>query len=190
MSWAYGNLAIKTSALFTWTTSAGKYVFNGFRFFNNTLIEQRRTSESGMYYLEGDHYKDGPPVRNIMLFNNLGSNLSNYFHCGYGSYRDIQWVHDFAVMDRNLIHDNINLFRGGDNLTGITWEQWSTTGDDENSIYQQDPQFIDTVDYKPAPGSPAIGAGRDLLGAFGPVDGVVNIGCYATGTEVVGIKHG
>ena len=44
------------------------------------------------------------------------------------------------------------------------------------------------ADYKLEAGSPCVGAGRDLLGVFGPVDGSVNMGAYVTGSETIGVR--
>jgi hypothetical protein len=127
-----------------------------------------------------------------MIFNNICSDVYSYLNGGYGdtSYKDIDYLHDFAVFDRNCIHNNSNLFIRGLNLNTVTWGQWSVDqpgGDDVNSLYQVDPLFVDTVEYKLQAGSPCKGEGRDLLGAYGPIGGVVDMGCYATGVETIGI---
>jgi hypothetical protein len=67
---------------------------------------------------------------------------------------------------------------------GYTFADANAAGKEVDSI-TADP-LLD-ADYRPQEGSPAIGFGRDVFGRFGPVNGVVDAGCYPTGTEVIGV---
>jgi hypothetical protein len=135
-----------------------------------------------------------PADRNNKWFNNITvGTFGLYGHLGYGSHGgdtvDVAWWQAFFKSSRNLYQSISAMWRGTtEPLLSATWEDLQAGGGEAGSLRNVNP-LLDG-DWKPQPGSPAIGLGRDLLGTFGPVDGVIDAGCYPTGTEVIGIRNG
>lgn len=93
-----------------------------------------------------------------------------------------------VMMDYNLYLREpkiiVGLYSLNDTSTSLLSWQRKSYGLDRNSLLA-DPRFVGAAsgDYRLAPNSPAINAGRDLNG------NPVNMGAYATGKEVIGLMR-
>jgi len=168
---------------------------NGIRIFNNVVGGVTTIDYGSMDWgpVSGFSLYDNaysPPDRNNMSFNNIFLQTLAYYKPGNPNSsepRDLAWVNAFFKTQRNLVEGYTQLFRGRPPLDTATWADLQASGGETDSLQGVSPNL--DADFRPQTGSPAIGLGRDLLGAFGPVNGVVDAGCYPTGDEVIGIRR-
>ncbi|MBD3391394.1 MAG: hypothetical protein GF418_05040 [Chitinivibrionales bacterium] len=131
----------------------------------------------------GQYPLDDNDIRNNLLVDNSHGAIHIDFHKDY--------VHR-NTSDYNLFWDSVlkHPMDGGHRL--LEWQEM--TGLDQHSVYSKEmhdgPLFkgLDRLDFRPAPGSPAIGAGQpledvpdDFVGNPRPKNGPVDIGPFQSG---------
>jgi hypothetical protein len=183
----YCNLCVN-SFLFDQTSSStgansgdGSDVFYGVHFYNN--VSSRTSSSDGHCQFSVRPYFAAPVARQSSSFNNIFVGTSNRVISAYSELvNEIQYL--FGYSSNRSIFNSVTTHVSGSG-GNLTFAQWQAQGKDLNSLNATDP-LLDS-NFRPAGGSPAIGLGRDLFGTFGPANGVVDAGCYPTGSEIIGI---
>ena len=199
-NWFYCNVFKDTKAdiISIGSDNAAAACHNAMRIFNNVFYGTTDpayavfdTETLGGLGFRANPWSPWP--RDNMVFNNITLPGRVYGSRRYSSGEDqpidAQFWHDFWQFERNILQSANQIWKaeGHEPLNSATLTDMQAVGGELNSLFGVDP-LLDS-EHKPLPGSPAIGLGRDRLGAFGPVDGVVNAGCYPTGTEVIGIRR-
>jgi hypothetical protein len=157
--------------------------FYGIQFYNNVL---RDNANEGLFWYSSNPYNINPGARDNSWANNIILR-ANYDWRAYGTpqtHFTPAWV---LGMQRNIYSSqgaNYASFSDG----SLSFSNAQAAGLESDSLFSVDAGL--DADARPQPGSPAIGLGRDIHGTFGPVNGVIDAGCYPTGTEVIGIRNG
>ncbi|MEQ9073740.1 MAG: right-handed parallel beta-helix repeat-containing protein [Sandaracinaceae bacterium] len=160
------------------TTSSGVMRVADLDVFNNTIAHGRDGADPGCIWWAAP--PDGGDCR---VFNNLFFDVDAYL----GSYSaSAAAIAGFAAYDHNALSFARSAFGGSRALQDMALSEWQSTHGQDRSSLVGDPRVDDA--YRLQPDSPCVGAGRDLLGLFGPVDGPVDIGAFVTGGETIGIR--
>jgi hypothetical protein len=97
---------------------------------------------------------------------------------------DVEFDWNFYTLSGAFYRDFVSSF--------TTWQ--SSYGQDTNSSYGSDPQFVDVSgeDFRLDSGSSARNAGLDILdlNGNGSTDDMITVGAYITGDEVIGAPRG
>ena len=176
----YQNLVDGSRFFLEVTTSSGVLRMADTDIFNNTIVHGRDGADPGCVWWAAA--PDGDD--NNRVFNNIFFDVDSYLGSYTASAADIA---AFASYDYNALSFERSAFGGSSALSGMSFSQWqSSYGHDQGSLVG-DPLLDET--YHLRADSPCIGAGRDLLGVFGPLDAAVDMGVYVTGAETVGIRR-
>tara|TARA_R100000306_G_scaffold62558_2_gene73390 strand:- start:47221 stop:48714 length:1494 start_codon:yes stop_codon:yes gene_type:complete len=183
--WIFNNTGNNLNKIIGMTTSDGPFRIDKVKVFNNTFNNIATANDPGAIYWSAS--PDSP--RDNQFYNNI-------IHTAYavfGSYRTYPGtaaeMAGFWTSDRNVFQGTTKFFNAG-GLNAVTLAQWQAVGQDVNSVFAN-PSFTNRAsgDFTLQAGSPALGLGRDKLGMFGPVDGVINAGARPTNSaEIIGIR--
>lgn len=193
-NWFYANQVTESGSLWSISLHSGGadigHFAGGCDIFNNTYDDRtvNGASQIGIIYHNVSHRDAIKPADNT-FYNNICTQHDGLSGISWTSSSGASLAASWADYNDNCYYQvpyaGVTWGAGGD-LNQYPWSSWQNiNGEDVDSIFS-DPQYV--AEYKLAAGSPCRNKGVDREGAFGSTNATIDMGCYPTGTETMGIR--